>query len=75
MAPARLFIYSGGEILCKEGTTQGDPTSMGACALGILPMLHFFLGLIQTNELQNKAVAFADDLTVAGKLADVKNFL
>ena len=41
MCPARLFIISGGELLSKEGTTQGDPTSMGADALGILPVLQF----------------------------------
>ena len=27
-APPRLFIFGGDEILSKEGTTQGDPTSM-----------------------------------------------
>ena len=29
-APARLFIFDGGEILSKESTTQVDTTSMGA---------------------------------------------
>ena len=64
----------GGEILSKEGTTQGDPTSMGAYALGILPMLHSLLDFVLTNDLQTREVAFADDLTVAGKLVDIKNF-
>ena len=73
-APARLFIFGGGEILSKEGTTEGDPTSMGAYALGILPMLHSLLDFVLTNDLQTREVAFADDLTVAGKLADTKNF-
>ena len=35
ITPARLFIIGGGEILPKEGTTQGDPTVMGAYALGV----------------------------------------
>ena len=51
-APARLFIFGGGEILSKEGTIQGDPTSMGAYALGILPMLHSLLDFVLTNDLQ-----------------------
>ena len=35
ITPARLFIIVGGEILSKEGTTQGNPTAMGAYALEI----------------------------------------
>ena len=45
-APARLFIFGAGEILSKVGTTQGDTTSMGACSLGILPILHSFLDFV-----------------------------
>ena len=73
-APARLFIFGGGEILSKEGETQSGPTSMGFYALGILPMLHCLLDFVLTNDLQTREVAFADDLTVAGKLVDTKNF-
>ena len=32
---SRLFIVGEGEILCSEGTTQGDATAMPAHALGI----------------------------------------
>ena len=67
-APVRLFSFGGGEILSKEGTTQGDPTSMGAYALGILPMLHSLL------DIQNREVAFADDLTVI-KISRYQKFL
>ena len=62
------------EIISKEGTIQGDPNSMGAYALGILTMLHSLLDFVLTNDLQIREVAFADDLTVAGKLADIKNY-
>ena len=64
MCPARLFIINGGELLSIEGTTQGDPTLMGAYVLGILPLLQFLLDCISVNELNAKEVAFADDLKV-----------
>ena len=35
--PSSLFIVGGGEILSSEGTTQCDPTAIGAYALGIPP--------------------------------------
>ena len=63
-----------GEILSKEEPTKGDPTSLGAYALGILPMLHCLLDFVLTNDLQTREVVLADDLTVAGKLVDIKNF-
>ena len=69
MSPARLFIISGGELLSKEGTKQGDRTSMGAYGLGMLPLLQFPLRFISVNELITKEVAFADNFTVAGKLS------
>ena len=71
--PARLFIFNGGETLSKEATIQGDPTSMGTYALSILPMLHSLHGFVLTSDLQTREVAYADGLTVAGKLADIKN--
>ena len=47
---------------------------MGVYVLCILPMLHSLLDFVLTNDLQTREVAFADDLTVAGKLADIKSF-
>ena len=73
MCPARFFNVGGGELLSKEGTTQGDPTSVGAYALGILPLLQFLLDLISVNELSANEVAFADDFTVPGKLSSIKD--
>ena len=38
---ACLFVVGGNKILSKEGTTQGDATSMGTYALGVIPLLQF----------------------------------
>ena len=70
LCPARLFIIGGGELLYKEGTTHGDPTAMGAYALGILPLLQFLLNFISVSELNVKEVAFA----VAGKFSSINNY-
>ena len=69
MCPARLFIISGGKLFLREGTTKCDQISMGAYALGILPLLQFLRDFISVNELDAEEVAFADDFTVAGKLS------
>ena len=74
MCPARLLIIGRGELLSKEGITKGDPTSMGACAPGILPLLQFLLDFISVNELNAKEVAFADDFTVACKIPNTKDY-
>ena len=47
---------------------------MGAYALGILPVLNSLLDFVLIKNLQTIEVAFADDLTVAVKLADLKIF-
>ena len=73
-SPARLFVIIGKEILSKEGTTQGDPTSMGTYALGVTPLLHFLHEFILMNEHRSKEVAFVDDLTVAGNIEEIKQY-
>ena len=63
---ARLFITGGGEILSKEGTTQGDPIAMAAYGIGLTPLL-FILSKGDGDEAW-KQVAFADDISGVGKL-------
>ena len=51
---AHLFVIGGKEILSKEGTTQGDPTSMGTYVLGVAPLLHFLHDFILIDEHRSK---------------------
>ena len=67
---ARLFVLGGAELKSKEGTTQGDPTSMALYALGSLPLIWF---LAQT-ESEVSQVAYADDLTGGGKVAGLREW-
>lgn len=73
--PARLFVIGGKELSSKEGTTQGDPTSMAAYAIGVSPLLRILLDFMNTSGNNTaKHVAFADDFTVAGKLSEIKSY-
>ena len=65
---ARLFIIGGKESRSREGATQGDPTAMAAYALGLPPLLDY----LQSVKRSVKHVAFADDLTGAGNLEEIK---
>ena len=62
--PARLFIAGGGEILSREGTTQGDPLAM--------PFYAVFTSLLITILHQKfdciKQVWLANDASTAGNL-------
>ena len=64
--PARLFIVGGEEIKSREGTTQGCPAAMAAYGVGLTPLLD----ILSNEDAQPawKQVAFADDVTGAGKL-------
>ena len=65
---ARHFIIGRKELRSRKGTTQGDPTVMAAYALGLTPLLDH----LQFVKISVKHVAFADDLTSAGKLLEIK---
>ena len=72
--PARFVIFGGSEILSKEGTNHGAPTSTETYAHGILQMLHSLLDFVLKNDLRAREVVFTDDLAVAGELANIKYF-
>ena len=70
--PARLFVTGGLEISSKEGTTQGDPVAMPLYAIGILPLIKTVIQKLADRNMQVKMVAYADDITGAGKLLELK---
>ena len=67
---ARLFVLGGAELKSKEGTTQGDPTSMALYAIGSLP----FLWLLDQEETGTCQVAYADDLSGGGKIEGLRKW-
>ena len=64
--PARMFIVGGKEIKSSEGTTQGDPIAMAAYGIGLTPLLD----ILSSDDVDEvwKQVAFADDISGAGKV-------
>ena len=74
MKPVRLFVVGNHEIKSREGTTQGDPAAMGACALGVTPLIHFPSEFIFINKHTRKEVAFADNFTAIKKASEIKAY-
>ena len=73
--PARLFVIGNNEIKSREGTRQGNPTAMGAYAVGVTtPLIHFLSEFIFINKRRSKEVAFADDYTAAEKASEIKPY-
>ena len=69
---ARLFVVGGKEILSKEGTTKAIRHLWECTLWGVTPLLHFLHEFILIKENRSKEVAFADDLTVAGNIKEIK---
>ena len=72
--PSRLFVNGGSEIKSREGTTQGCPIAMPMYAIGITPLLYTIIQVNGNERVQIKHVAFADDLTGAGKLENLRKW-
>ena len=69
-----LFINNNGDrvkvIKSMEGTTQGDPVAMAMYALGLSVLQSD--SEISYDKSKVKQVAYADDLSGAGKISDLK---
>lgn len=68
--PARLFVTGGKELKSNEGTTQGDPISMGMYAIGLMPLLT----TLAYTDRQIHQIAFADDVTAVGTISQLKQW-
>ena len=69
-APSRLFVSGGGEILSREGTTQGDPLSMPFYALALLPLLSH----LKKEHPAVRQAWLADDSAAAGRLEELRKW-
>lgn len=65
----RLFAIGGIEISSSEGTTQGDPIAMALYGICLIPMTKNLETIPDT-----KQVAYADDITGAGKLLGLRKW-
>lgn len=64
----RLFVIEGAELKSTEETTHGDPIAMALYGLSLLLLTSTLNQIIQNV----KKVAYADDLTGAGKIRLLK---
>ena len=71
--PARLFVTGGIEISSLEGTTQGAPSAMPVYAEGIVPLM-MVLSEPDRNDEKARQSAYADDLTGAGTIDQLKRW-
>ena len=62
----RLFIAGGGEILSREGTTQGDNLAMPFYALGTRKLIY--------SNNNTKQIWLADDAATGGSLKQLKTW-
>ena len=69
---SRLFIIGGGELKSTEGTIQGNPIAMAVYAIAIIPLILMTVELTNKTDSTTKTASYADDITVAGKLVNLK---
>ena len=74
-SPSRLFIIGGKELKSNEGTTQGDPVSMAIYGIGVTPIINTLIDIVVTStESQVRVLAYAEDVSAAGKLDNLRKW-
>ena len=63
----RIFIIGGNEIRSCEGTSQGDTITIAVYAIANIPMILMIVDILKT-------AAYADNVTTAGKIIQLKNW-
>ena len=51
--PSRLFKVGGTEIISREGTTQGDPVSMGIYGIGVTTLISMLIDILSNEYSAN----------------------
>ena len=55
-----------------EGTTQGDPAAIVIYAIAIIPLILMLVEIKMQGNNHMKTAAYADDLTVAGPIGQIR---
>ena len=71
---SRLFIIGGGEIKSTEGTAQWYPIAMAVYAIAIIPLILMIVEITSHADNITKTAAYADDITAAGKIIQLKHW-
>ena len=66
----RMIVPAGGEIISREGNTQGDPLTMAMYALAITPLINE----LSEGHSETKQVWYADDATGAGSCSNLRKW-
>ena len=69
---SRLFIVGGGELKSTEGTTQGDLIMTAVHTIDIYTLILMMVEFTNKTDSTIKTAAYADDITIAGELVQLK---
>ena len=70
----RIFIIGGNEIRSCEGTSQGDTITIAVYAIANIPMILMIADITSKIDYSTKTAAYADNVTTAGKIIQLKNW-